>query len=141
MITPSIDGEVNMPNTIKVALMGLGRIGQQFTASLSAHIAEGGKPIKIVAVAERDPESEAAKKFAADGVPVFTDAMEIVAMGEAVDIIFDLTGVPSVRKAVRDKLQDMENFHTVLVPEVFARLLWSFLEDDVVLGGPVRSGY
>lgn len=130
-----------MPNTINVALMGLGRIGQQFTTSLSAHIAEGGKPIKIVAVAERDTTSDAARKFAADGVPVFADALDIVALGDAVDIIFDLTGVPSVRQAVRDKLQDMENFHTVLVPEVFARLLWSFLEDDAVLGGPVRSGY
>lgn len=130
-----------MSGTINVALLGLGRIGQQFTASLAAHINEGKRPIKIVAVAERDPNSPAAKKFAADGVPVYTDALEILKLGEAVDIIFDLTGVPSVRQAMRDKLQDLENFHTVLVPEVFARLLWSFLEDGVELNGPVRSGY
>ena len=130
-----------MTGTINVALLGLGRIGQQFTASLVEHIKEGDKPIKIVAVAERDINSPAAKRFAADGVPVYTDALEIVKLGEAVDIIFDLTGVPSVRKAMRDKLQDLDNFHTVIVPEVIARLMWSFLEEGVALNGPVRSGY
>ena len=108
-----------MSGTINVALLGLGRIGQQFTASLATHIKEGGKPIKIVAVAERDANSQAAKQFAADGVPVYTDALEIVKLGEAVDIIFDLTGVPSVRQAIRDKLQDMENFHIIGVPAYY----------------------
>jgi len=130
-----------MTNTINVALLGLGRIGQQFAASLATHIEDGDKPIKIVAVAERDPDSEAAKRFADAGVPVYTDAADVVALGDQVDIIFDLTGVTSVRKALRDKLQDLDNFHTVLVPEVFARLLWSFLEDGVPLSGPLRGGY
>jgi len=130
-----------MSENINVALLGLGRIGQQFTASLTKHIDEGSKPIKIVAVAERDPDSAAAKQIASTGVPIYTDALEIVALGDKVDIIFDLTGVPSVRQAMRDKLQDMENFHTVIVPEVFARLMWSFLEDGEMLNAPVRSGY
>lgn len=130
-----------MSNDINVALLGLGRIGQQFTASLTKHIAEGGKPINIVAVAERDPNSKAAKDLEELGVPVYTDALEVVGLGDKVDIIFDLTGVPSVRKAMRDKLQEQGNAHTVLVPEVFARLLWSFLEDGATLDAPLRSGY
>ena len=130
-----------MTETINVALLGLGRIGQQFADSLAKHIAEGDKPIKIVAVAEQDPNSEAAKKFAGDNVPVYTDATEIADLGDKVDIIFDLTGVHSVRQALRDKLQEMDNHHTVIVPEVFARLLWSFLEEGVDLSGPQRGGY
>ena len=93
-----------MPESISVALVGLGRIGQQFAVSLASHIDEGDKPIKIVAVAEQDPESEVARRFAAEGVTVFTDASEIAALGDEVDIIFDLTGVPAVRQALRDKL-------------------------------------
>jgi len=130
-----------MSNTINVALLGLGRIGHQFANSLADHIEDGGKPIKIVAVAERDPNSEAAKRFIKDGVPVYTDAVEVAELGDKVDIIFDLTGVPSIRQALRDTLQEQSNLHTVLVPEVFARLLWSFLEEGVDLSGPLRSGY
>jgi predicted dehydrogenase len=130
-----------MSETINVALVGLGRIGQQFAASLASHIKEDGKPVRIVAVAEQDPDSEAAKRFAADGLTVFTDAADIAALGDQVDIIFDLTGVPAVRQALRESLQNTDNRHTVIVPEVFARLLWSFLEDDVELTAPVRSGY
>lgn len=130
-----------MTKDINVALLGLGRIGHQFTASLTRHIAEGGKPINIVAVAERDPNSQAAKDLEELGVPVYTDATEIVGLGDKVDIIFDLTGVPSVRQTIREKLQELNNHHTVLVPEIFARLLWSFLEDGATLDAPVRSGY
>jgi len=130
-----------MPKDINVALLGLGRIGQQFTASFTKHIAEEGKPINIVAVAEKDPNSKAAKELDELGVPVYTDAAEIVALGDKVDIIFDLTGVPGVRQSVREKLQAQGNTHTILVPEVFARLLWLFLEDGVALEAPVRSGY
>jgi len=130
-----------MSDTINVALLGLGRIGHQFANSLADHIEDGDKPIKIVAVAERDPESEAAERFKNDGVPVYTDAIGVVELGEKVDIIFDLTGVPTIRQALRVKLQEMNNYHTVLVPEVFARLLWSFLEEGVDLSGPLRTGY
>jgi threonine dehydrogenase-like Zn-dependent dehydrogenase len=94
-----------------------------------------------VAVAERDPESPAAKKFAAEGVTVFTDAADIAGLGNQVDIIFDLTGVPAVRQTLREALMAADNRHTVIVPEVFARMLWSFLEDGVELSGPLRSGY
>jgi len=130
-----------MTDTINVALLGLGRIGHQFAVALANHIEDGGKPIKIVAIAERDPDSAAAKRFKDSGVPVFTDAIDVVDLGEKIDIIFDLTGVPSIRQALRVKLQEKSNYHTVLVPEVFARLLWSFLEEGVDLSGPLRTGY
>jgi predicted dehydrogenase len=52
-----------MTDTITVALLGLGHIGNQFAAGLSSHIAEGASPIKIVAVAEANPDSEAAAKL------------------------------------------------------------------------------
>jgi predicted dinucleotide-utilizing enzyme len=133
--------EGKMSDNINVALVGLGRIGQQFAMSLANHIKEGDKPISIIAVAEQDPNSEAAKRFADEGAAVFTDATEIASLGDRLDIIFDLTGVPAVRQALREKLQELGNRNTVIVPEVFARLLWSFLEDDAELTAPVRNGY
>jgi homoserine dehydrogenase len=130
-----------MSESINVALVGLGRIGGQFATSLAAHIEKSDTAIKIVAIAERNPDSALAKQFASDGMPVFTDALEIADLGEKVDIIFDLTGIPDTRQALRNKLREMNNNHTVLVPEVFVRMLWSFLGEGVALAAPLRTGY
>jgi predicted homoserine dehydrogenase-like protein len=124
-----------------VALLGLGRIGSQFATGLADHIAQGSSPIKIVAVAEANPDSEAAAKFKTDGVTVYTDAMGVIEMGVEVDVIFDLTGIPEVRQSLRDDLRAAGNRHTVIVPEVMVRMLWSFLENAEDLSGPVREGY
>ena len=91
-----------MSETINVAVLGLGRIGQQFAAGLSKHIDDGGKPIKIVAVAERDPDSLAAQMFADEDVTVYTKASDITEHDGRIDIIFDLTGAPEIRQAVLD---------------------------------------
>jgi predicted dehydrogenase len=63
-----------MSETINVAVLGLGRIGQQFAAGLSKHIDAGDKSVQIVAVAERDPDSLAAQMFADENVPVYSKA-------------------------------------------------------------------
>jgi hypothetical protein len=47
-------------------------------------------------------------------------------MGAKVDIIFDLTGDPELRKKLRVALQESHNQHTVIAPEVVAHLLWNF---------------
>jgi hypothetical protein len=50
----------------------------------------------------------------------------VVTMGAKVDIIFDLTGDPELRKKLRVALQETHNQHTVIAPEVVAHLLWNF---------------
>ena len=47
-------------------------------------------------------------------------------LGAKVDIIFDLTGDPELRKKLRTALQETHNQHTVIAPEVVAHLLWNF---------------
>jgi homoserine dehydrogenase len=129
-----------MSETINVAVLGLGRIGQQFAAGLSKHIDQGGKPIKIVAVAERDPDSLAAEMFADENVPVCAKASDVVEMADQIDIIFDLTGSPEVRQTLRAKLHDAGNRDTIIVPEIFAHFVWSLLEERVELSRPPKSG-
>ena len=129
-----------MSETINVAVLGLGRIGQQFAAGLSKHIDQGGKPIKIVAVAERDPDALAAEMFADENVPVYAKASDVVEMADQIDIIFDLTGSPEVRQTLRAKLHDAGNRDTIIVPEIFAHFVWSLLEERVELSRPPKSG-
>lgn len=115
-----------MSHVVKVALLGLGEVGEKFAEHFLEKIQEEGVNVEIVAVAHRNLESPVALGFAHSKVPVFGDAMEVVSMGAKVDIIFDLTGDAELRKKLRVALQETHNRHTVIAPEVVAHLLWNF---------------
>jgi homoserine dehydrogenase len=115
-----------MSHVVKVALLGLGEVGEKFAEHFLEKIQEENVKVEIVAVAHRDMESPVALGFIHSKVPVFQDAMEVVSLGSKVDIIFDLTGDPELRKKLRIALQDSHNQHTVIAPEVVAQLLWNF---------------
>jgi hypothetical protein len=66
---------------------------------------------------------------------------DIVGMGHAVDVIFDLTGVPSVRRTLREKMQETGNRHTIIAPETMARMLWAVVSEDHLIGGHGDRGY
>ena len=56
---------------------------------------------------------------------------------------FDLTGNSDVRQALRNKLMESKNHHTVIAPAVVAQLLWCFFDEDRELPGADRhdAGY
>lgn len=115
-----------MSNVVKVALLGLGEVGEKFAEHFLEKIQEQHANVEIVAVASRDLESPVALGFIHSKVPVFKDALEVVTLGPKVDIIFDLTGDPELRRKLRAALQESHNQHTVIAPEVVAHLLWNF---------------
>ncbi len=129
-----------MRQTVKVALLGLGEVGEKFAEHFLEKIQEEHVNVEIVAVAHRDLESPVALGFAHSKVPVFQDAMEVVSLGTGVDIIFDLTGDPELRRKLRGPLQDSHNQHTVIAPEVVAHLLWNFFGEGE-LPHSSRTGY
>jgi len=116
------------------------RSGEKFAEHFLARIQEEGVGVEIVAVAHRNLESPVAMGFVHSQVPVFQDAMEIVSLGAKVDIIFDLTGDPELRRKLRAALQASHNQHTVIAPEVMAHLLWNFFGEGV-LPQSGRTGY
>ena len=130
-----------MSEKIKVALLGLGDVGQEFAEHFLEITQEGGKPVEIVAVADDNAESPVALGFQQSGVPVFTDAVDVVGMGDGVDIIFDLTGNAATRQALRKGMQESDNNHTVIAPEIMAQLLWMFFDADINMGHSKGGGY
>jgi homoserine dehydrogenase len=62
---------------------------------------------------------------------------QIIALGSGVDILFDLTGIPAVRREIREKLMAQGNHHTVIASETIARLIWVMTSDDDL---PVIAG-
>lgn len=126
---------------IKVALLGLGEVGQEFAENFLEIIQEGGKNVEIVAVAHHDKESAVALGFQQSSVKFFENAVDVVKLGEEVDIIFDLTGSSETRQALRKGMMDSDNRHTVIAPEMMARLLWMFFDGSTDLGGEKGGGY
>ena len=114
-----------------IAIIGLGRIGSAFLGAMQ----QKKHTINLVCVSERIDTPAKAQAIAA-GLKVAT-LDEIVAMGDKVDIIFDLTGIISVRKELREKLQVTNNNHTVIASETIVRLIWSLISEDAL---PVIEG-
>lgn len=129
-----------MKNNIRVALLGLGEVGQTFAEHFLEKIQEHGAPVEIVAVADRDIESPFVLGFSQNGVPVFKNPLDVVQLGDKVDIIFDLTHDARLRQELRLKLLEAKNKHTVIATEIFARLLWCFFDEKRQLDSE-GSGY
>lgn len=122
-----------MAENIKVAFMGLGEVGETFISYFLEKIQKDNKPIDIVAVADHNTDSPIAMGFAQNNVPVFKDGLELADMENKIDVIFDLTGDSTARHKLRLKLLDNNNVHTVIVPEIMARLLWCFFDENTEL--------
>lgn len=121
----------------RIAIIGLGRIGSAFLRQILERKANA---LEIVAVAEA--HDTPGLQFAREqGVNVSTlDA--IVAMGKQVDVVFDLTGLPAVRRELREKMGAAGNQHTVIASETIARVIWALISatDLPVIAGRT-TGY
>lgn len=129
-----------MSRKINVAILGLGKVGEVFAEHFLSKIQEAQANVQIVAVAARNTQSPVALGFAHNGVTVLDNALDVVKLGDSVDIVFDLTGDAALRKSLREHMQAANNRHTVIAPEVMAHLLWAFF-DAGSLPESGHSGY
>ncbi len=120
-----------MNKKIRIALLGLGAMGETFAEHFLEKIHADRIPVEIVAVAHDQPDSAVALGFAHSKVPVFRDPADVLKMGDKIDIIFDLSEDTRVRQNLRLKLIETKNLHTAIAPDVFARLLWYFFDEPM----------
>jgi predicted dinucleotide-utilizing enzyme len=106
-----------------IAIIGLGRIGSAFFDTMQ----QKKQSINLVCVAE-STDTPAKVQAVAAGIKIAT-LDEIVAMGNRIDVIFELTGIREVRRELREKLQAARNMHTMIASETIARLIWSLISD------------
>ena len=116
----------------RIAIIGLGRIGSAFLSQMLQKRSQG---IELVCAAEAadTPGRQLAVK---SGIAI-KSLDEIVALGSGVDVIFDLTGLPQVRRELRDKLVAAKNAHTVIASETIVRVIWALISQDAL---PVIQG-
>lgn len=113
-----------MVKDVKIAIAGLGRVGSRFLQKLTEQRSSG---VKIIAVAEGNPDAPGMKIAEDRNIKVYRDVRDIVKLGDSIDVIFDLTGSMEVRKALRSGLAESNNRHTVVAPEVIAFLIWDLV--------------
>lgn len=110
-----------------IAIIGLGRIGSAFMNEI---LGKAGDDINLVCVSEvlNTPGRKAAIKAGLN--LVLLD--DVVAMGDQLDIIFDLTGNQTVRNELRSKLVSSKNNHTIIASETIARLIWALISEKIL---------
>ncbi|MCB1141364.1 MAG: homoserine dehydrogenase [Leptospiraceae bacterium] len=107
-----------------IAIVGLGRIGSAF---LEEMLQKKSKGIHLEYAAELS-DTPGKKKAIEAGIKVIS-MDEVIGLGEKIDVIFDLTGLPEVRKELREKLGASGNHHTVIASESIVRTIWALISD------------
>ncbi|CAO3373886.1 oxidoreductase [Azospirillum argentinense] len=111
----------------RIAVIGAGETGTPLlTQLLDAPFVE------ILGVADLDAEAPGMRLARDRGVTTTTDFMDLARLGEAVDVLIDVTGVPKVREALRQHMQDSGNSHTLIVHEMLVQLMLSLLSGRLV---------
>ncbi|MCK5236716.1 MAG: hypothetical protein KAR06_07000 [Deltaproteobacteria bacterium] len=124
---------------VSVAIVGLGQVGSTFLDKLAT---KEGSGVNIVAAAELNSSAPGVESAKSKGIEVHEGTKELVAMGDSVDIIFDLTGNPEAKRNLRSELARSGNQHTVIAPEVVAFLIWDLMgESKEFPGGHTSKGY
>jgi predicted dinucleotide-utilizing enzyme len=111
-----------------IAIVGLGEVGSAFLAEL---LDQPNNGVEIIAVVENDetPGLELAKASGIRNVSID----ELVAMGDSLDILFDLTHESAARKDLREKLKVSGNRHTIVATENIARMILMLISSGVDL--------
>ncbi len=114
-------------HTFRIAVIGAGETGTPLLQKLL-----DAPFVELLGVADLDVEAPGMRLARDKGVTTTTDFMELARLGEAVDVLIDVTGVPKVREALRQHMQDSGNHHTLIVHEVVVQLLLSLLAGKLV---------
>jgi predicted homoserine dehydrogenase-like protein len=112
---------------IRIVMIGAGETGTPLLKQLLA-----APFVEVVGVADLKndmPGMELARQY---GVRTTNDFMTLARLGEAVDIIIDVTGVDAVRDRLRGYMQDSGNHHTIIMHELLAVLLMSLSQGKLV---------
>lgn len=120
-----------------IAIVGLGTLGSAFLEELLGQPNEG---VEIVAVVEKNKTAGLALAETRGIRNLSLD--ELIAKGDKLDILFDLTGVSEVRQEIRDKLRASGNRHTIVATENIARMVWTLIASGAELPrSRAKAGY
>lgn len=113
--------------TIRIILIGAGETGTPLLQQLLA-----APFVEVIGVADLNDQMPGILLAREHGVQTTNDFMSLVRLGDAVDIIIDVTGVAKVREELREYMQESGNHHTIIMHELIAVLLMSLSQGKLV---------
>lgn len=113
----------------RVVVIGAGETGTPLLKQLL-----NASFVKVLGVADLNPQQPGMTLAQAHGVRITTNFMELLALGTEVDIVIDVTGVSAVREALRKAMVDSGNRHTILMHENIAMLMMSLSAGKLIHG-------
>ena len=88
--------------------------------------------VTITGIADMNENAPGIALAREHGIPTSTDMADILAAGEQLDILIDVTGVKKVRDILRQHMQDSGNHHTVIMHERISALMISLANNKLV---------
>ncbi len=114
-------------NKFTVGIIGAGRAAMEMLQQLAS-----ADFVNIVGIADMNENAPGIALAHEHNIPTTTDMAEILAKGEQLDILIDVTGVKKVRDSLRQHMQDSGNHHTVIMHERISALLISLAKGKLV---------
>ncbi len=114
-----------MTERVRVAFVGGGRTAMPLLEDF-LH-----RPfIKVVGVADMDPESPGANLARDHDVFFTTDALIFASKGDEIDVLIEVTGDPAVKRNLKASFVTEGNRHTLIVHDLTTRLMLSMSQNS-----------
>ena|ERR1700730_8129310 len=113
--------------SISVGIIGAGETG----APLLKLLLEA-EFVKVLGVADLDSEQPGMRLARKHGVNTTPNFMDLARLGQDVDILIDVTGVPDVRDQLRRHLEQTHNKHTIIMHERIVMWVLSLINGELV---------
>jgi len=126
---------------ITILMIGLGRIGGKFYEQFNSM--NPGR-VEIIGISEPNENNPLVKDAEQRGIPNFVEFEDAIdQFGDQIDIIMDTSNRSEIKQAIRQKLQDTDNHHSVVVPMVVDYLMWYLLpgSEDIPQSHHTSIGY
>lgn len=124
---------------VRVAILGMTEAGEAFAENLLEKIQLEQRPIRIVAVADPNPDHPVMLGFQYNDTAVFTDYLDVAKMADDIDIIFDMTNDRLITQKLRLELLEHKNRHTTIASQQVARLVWLFFGEEKDLPTAIKT--
>jgi len=109
-----------MSEKINVALIGAGRSGTPLLKEMIKY-----SYINIVGVADLNEAAEGMSMAEDNGLFATTNPVDLISKGEEIDILVEVSGDPSLKKVIKDYMQNTNNKKTIIMHDLVARLFIS----------------
>ncbi len=109
-----------MSEKINVALIGAGRSGTPLLKEMIKY-----SYINIVGVADLNEAAEGMRMAEDNGLFATTNPVDLISKGEEIDILVEVSGDPSLKKVIKDYMQNTNNKKTIIMHDLVARLFIS----------------